>query len=81
MWPTEEEQKALLDSTAGRTTQKISRAVQEAMKALRLGMLPEEIEKIHKLAEHFDERQEQLIKAQLRSLAAEAATFKSNIEG
>jgi hypothetical protein len=79
MWLTDEEQKALLEST-GRITEKISRAVQHAIQAIGLGALPAEVERIHRLAEHFDKRQERLIKAQLRAAAAQAATFKANID-
>jgi uncharacterized membrane protein (DUF106 family) len=80
MWLTDDEQKALLITTVGKTTEKIARAVQEAMRALGLGALQSDIERVYKMAEHFDKRQEKLIKAQLRSLAAQSSTFKSNIE-
>jgi hypothetical protein len=79
MWLTDEEQKALLEST-GRITGRINKAVQDAIKALGLGALPSEIEKIYQLADHFDKRQEKYIKAQLRSEAARASTLKSNLE-
>lgn len=79
MWLTDDEQRALLESST-KITEKISKAVQQAMKALGLGAVPEEIEKIWKVAEKMDKRQEAIIKAELRSLSARAATFKSNIE-
>jgi hypothetical protein len=69
-----------VDRVVERTTDRISRAVTQAMQALGLGALPEEIERVYKIASHFDKRQEQLIKAKLRSLSAEASTFKSNVE-
>ena len=79
MWLQDDEQRALLEST-GRITERVSRAVQAAMQALRFGALHEDIEKVYRLAQRLDEMQRKQIKAELRSLSAKAATFKSNVE-
>jgi hypothetical protein len=82
MWLTDEEQKALLDTT-GKITGRINKAVQAALQAaIKAGLVTtsQDVERVYRLAEHFDQRQEKFIKAQLRSEAARASTLKSNLE-
>jgi hypothetical protein len=79
MWLSDDEQRALLPDTTG-VTERISRAVQTALQALKFGALQSDIEKVYKLAQQLDKRQQAQIKAELRSLSARASTFKSNIE-
>jgi tRNA C32,U32 (ribose-2'-O)-methylase TrmJ len=79
MWLTDEEQRKLLDTT-GPITEKISKAVQSALKALQFGALRDDIDKVYKLAERLDKRQKAQVQAELRSLSARAATYKSNID-
>lgn len=79
MWLTEDEQQKLLE-TSNRITERISKAVQQALQAMRFGALQEDIEKVYRLAEKLDKRQQAQIKAELRSLSARAATYKSNID-
>jgi hypothetical protein len=50
------------------------------LQALKFGALQSDIEKVYKLAQQLDKRQQAQIKAELRSLSARAATFKSNID-
>jgi hypothetical protein len=79
MFLTDDEQKKLLEST-GRITGRVSKAVTDALRALGLGAVPADINKVYRLAEKLDKRQEQLVKAELRSLAARSATFRSNVD-
>jgi hypothetical protein len=80
MWLTDSEQRNLLDTTTSKSTGRISRAVQEALRAIGFGAIQSDIEKVYKLAEKLDKRQQAQIKAELRSLSARAATYKSNVE-
>jgi hypothetical protein len=79
MWLTDEEQRKLLE-TSNRITERITNAVTAALKAMHFGVLQSDVEKVYKLAEKLDKRQQAQIKAELRSLAARAATYKSNID-
>jgi hypothetical protein len=59
-------------------TDKIERGVASALHKFGLLFTAQTVEKVEKLAEKIDKRQEELAQAEERALAARASTFRAN---